>query len=89
MLIQIMQILKMLKFWIFLNSERHFKDTESAIKNKLISLFSELSGFKFVTTLVLEFKKIENDNETKCTFYLNCKADLYSKAEKIISGNNI
>ena len=43
-----------------------------------------------MTMLVLEFKKIENDNETKySTFYLNCKADLYSKAEKIISGNNI
>ena len=90
MLIQMMQILKMLKFWIFLNSERHFKDTESVIKNKLISLFSELRGFKVVTTLVLEFKKIENDNETKySTFYLNSKADLYSKAEKVISGNDI
>ena len=34
--------------------------------------------------LVLEFKKIENDNETKySTFYLN------SKAEKVISGNDI
>ena len=32
--------------------------------------------FKFVTTLlVLEFKKIENDDETKySTFYLNSKA---------------
>ena len=51
------------------------KDTESAIKNKLKNFLSELRGFKFVTTLVLEFKKIEKDNETKySTFYSNSKA---------------
>ena len=33
------------------------KDTEYAIRNKLIDLLTELKGFKFVTTLVLEFKK--------------------------------
>ena len=45
---------------------------------------SELRGFKFVTTLVLEFKKIENDDETKySTFYSN------SKAETIIDENDI
>ena len=33
------------------------KDTESALKNKLIDLLSELKGFKFVTTLVLGYKK--------------------------------
>ena len=43
-----------------------------------------------MTTLVLELKKIENDIETKySTFYLNSKADLYSKAEKVISGCDI
>ena len=45
--------------------ELQLKDTESAIENKLINLFSELIGLKFVTTLVLEFKIIENDNKTK------------------------
>ena len=34
-----------------------FRDTESAIKNKLIDLLSELRGFIFVKALVLEFKK--------------------------------
>ena len=34
------------------------KDTEYAIRNKLIDLLTELKGFKFVTTLVLEFKKM-------------------------------
>ena len=33
------------------------RDTESAIKNKLIDLLSELRGFIFVKALVLEFKK--------------------------------
>ena len=38
------------------NSELHFKDTQFAIKNKLIYLLSELKGFKFITTLFFEFK---------------------------------
>ena len=51
------------------------KDTESAIKNKLKIFLSELRGFRFVTTLVLEFKKIEKENETKySSFYSNSKA---------------
>ena len=38
---------------------------------------SELSGFKLVTTLVLEFKKIESEDKTKFdTFYLNSKAEI-------------
>ena len=32
--------------------ELQVKDTESAIKSKLIELFIQLEGFKFVTTLV-------------------------------------
>ena len=31
------------------------QDTESAIRNKLIDLFSELRAFKFVITLVVDF----------------------------------
>ena len=38
------------------------KVNESAIKNKL-DLLTELEGFKSVTTLVLEFKKIESDGK--------------------------
>ena len=36
----------------------------------------ELKGFKFVTTLILEFKKIENYDKTKYdTFYLHSEAE--------------
>ena len=39
------------------NPELQLKDTESRIKSKLLELLSKLRGFRFVTTLVLEFKK--------------------------------
>ena len=43
--------------------------------NKVIKLLSKLRGFKFVTTLFLKVKKIENDYEIKFTiFYSNPKA---------------
>ena len=59
-------------------------DTEYAIKNELIDLLTELKGFNFVTTLVLEFKKIENDDKTKYdTSYFN------SKTETIINESDI
>ena len=38
------------------NPELQLKDTESAIKNKLKKLLSDLRGFKVVPTLVLVFK---------------------------------
>ena len=38
----------------FFNPELQLQNTESVIKIKLIHLLSELSGFKFVTTLVFE-----------------------------------
>ena len=41
------------------NPEPQLKDTQSAIKSKQIGLLTQLKGFKFVTTLVLVFKKIE------------------------------
>ena len=45
---------------------------------------TELRWFKFVTTLVVEFKKIESDDETKhSTFYSN------SKAEAVVNESNI
>ena len=34
------------------NPDLQLKDTESAIKNKLKKLLSELKGFKFVLTLI-------------------------------------
>ena len=39
------------------NPGLQLKDTESAIKNKLIDLMTELKGFKFLTILVLELKQ--------------------------------
>ena len=54
------------------NPELKLKDTESAIKNKLIDLLTELGRFKFVATIVLEFKKIQKYNKALCsTFYLH------------------
>ena len=57
----------------FLNSfnpELQLNNTQSAIKSKLIDLLTQLKGFKFVTTLVLMFKKIESENKTRHdTFY--------------------
>ena len=58
------------------NPEMQFKDTTSAISNKLIDLLTELKGFKFVVSLVSEFEKIEHNDETKCsTFYSTSKAE--------------
>ena len=45
------------------NPGLQLKDTESAIKNKLLDLLPELRGFKFVTTL-----EIESDDENNITF---------------------
>ena len=58
------------------NPELQLKDTESTIKNKQIDLVSELRGFEFVTALVLELKKIESGDETKCnSFCSNPKSE--------------
>ena len=45
--------------------ELQLKNTESAIKSKLIELLTQLGCFKFVITLVLVFKKIESEDKTK------------------------
>ena len=43
---------------------------------ELINFFFELRAFKLVITLVLEFEKIEKDDETKYTiFYSNSNAE--------------
>ena len=58
--------------------------TESPIRNKLIGLLAELRGFKFVTTLIVGFKKIESDNAAKyTTFYSNSKAETIIYESKI------
>ena len=46
------------------NPELQLKDIGSAIKCKLIYLLAHLKGFKFVTTLILLFKKIESEDKT-------------------------
>ena len=59
------------------NPELQLKGTESAIKSKPIELLTQLKAFKFVTTLVLWFKKIESEDKTKYgTFYLSSKAEI-------------
>ena len=66
------------------NLEVQFEDVESTIRNELMDLLAELRGFKFVTTLVIEFKKRKSDDATKyTTFYSN------SKAKTIIDENDI
>ena len=59
------------------NPELQLKDTESAIKSKLIELLTQLKGFKFVTTLVLVLKTIESEEKTKYdNFYSISKAEI-------------
>ena len=67
-----------------LNPEVQLKDTESAIKSKLIELLTQLKDFKFVITLVLVFKKIKNGDKT---MYDNFNSS--SKAETIINESDI
>ena len=57
--------------------ELRLKDTEPSIKSKLIDLSTQLKGFKFVTTLVLVFKKIEREDKTKYhNFYPSSNAEI-------------
>ena len=66
------------------NYEPQLKDTESAIKSKLIDLLTQLKGFKFVTTLVLVLKKIESDDISKYnTFYSHSQAEIIINESKI------
>ena len=59
------------------NTELQLKDTESAIKRKIIKLFSKLRDFRFVATLVLAFKIIESTDKTKYeSFYSSSKAGI-------------
>ena len=66
------------------NPEIQLTDNGSAIKKKLKKLLTNLRGFKFVIALNLEFRKIENKDQTKYgTFYSNSKANI------IINGSDI
>ena len=68
----------------FFDPELQLKDTEFAIKIKLKKILSELKGFKFVTTLVLVFKKIKSEDKTKYnTFYSNPKAEIVTNESDI------
>ena len=52
------------------NIELQPKDTESAFRNELKALLTELKRFKLVKTLVSKFKQIERDDETKYTLII-------------------
>ena len=66
------------------NHELQFKNTEYTVRSKLIDLLSKLRGFKFVTMLVIESRKIESDGAAKyITFCSN------SNAETIINESDI
>ena len=68
------------------NPELQLKDTESASKSKLIELLAQLRGFKFVTTLVLVFKKIESKNKTEYgNFYSSSKAEATTNKSDIVN----
>ena len=59
------------------NPELQLRDTESAVKNKLKKLLSELKGFEFEKRLVLVFKKIKSEDKTKYgDFYSSSKAEI-------------
>ena len=61
----------------FVYPKQQLKDVASSIENKLVDSLSELSGFKLVTSLVLEFKKINNDDKAiSNTFYLKSKGKM-------------
>ena len=64
------------------NPTLQLKDTESAINNKLIDTLTDLKGFKFARTLVLEFKNIKSDNKIKYDTF-------YSNSETFINESNI
>ena len=81
MRLKVMEVLIMLKILNSFNHELQLKNIES-IKNKVTELLNQLKGFKFVTTLVLEFKKI--DDSTKYDNFIWTQ-----KAKKIISESDI
>ena len=56
------------------------------MKSKLTDLLTQLKGFRFVTTLVLVFKKIESEDKTKYdNFYSSSKAEIIINVSEIES----
>ena len=59
------------------NPELQLKDTEPAIKSKLIELLTQLKSFKLMKTLFIVFRKIERQEKTKYgSFYWSLKAEI-------------
>ena len=57
---------------IYFNPEL-LKDTESAMKNKLKEVLSELRRLKFVTTPVLVFEKIKTKIKQSLTIFIQAE----------------
>ena len=55
----------------YFNCELQLKDTE--IKSKLIELLTQWKGFKFVTTLVLVFKRIGREDEKSLAIFIQAQ----------------
>ena len=66
------------------NPKLQLKDIESAIKRKLIELLPQLKSFKFVTSLVLVFKRIESEDKTKHDTFFS-----HSEVETITNQSDI
>ena len=74
MLLKAMQVLIILKFLVHLTLNYNLKILNLKIKSKLIELLTQLKGFKFITTLVLVFKKMESEDKTKYdTFFIQAQ----------------
>ena len=73
MLFKAMQVYYNVEILNSFNPELQLKDTESAVKSKLIELLTRLRGFKFVTTLVLVFKKIESKDKKSMTIFIQAQ----------------
>ena len=56
------------------------------MESKLTDLLTQLKGLRFVTTIVLVFKKIESEDKTKYdNFYSSSKAEIIINVSEIES----
>ena len=54
------------------------------MESKLTDLLTQLKGLRFVTTIVLVFKKIESEDKTKYdNFYSSSKAEIIINVSEI------
>ena len=66
------------------NPEIQLKVTEFAIKSRLMTILTQLKGFKYVTALALVFKKIESEDKRKFdNFYSSSKAEIIINESEI------